>query len=177
MKKTQSKAPEYLARERLALEAKLKEIKKRLPHLHGWPFYKWSREFFESKNKENFLTSGNQLSKSSTAIRKCIHWATEKSLWPTLWPEYARNDKSPNLFWYFYPDQKTLNAEFSTKWAEFLPKYTHKEHPVYGWKIIKNGTTRDVAGIAFNSGVTVYFKFYSQALIALQASSVFALLS
>lgn len=49
---------------RLALLEEKKKLQDGLPHLYGYPFYKWAREFFESKNRLNFLLAGNQLSKA-----------------------------------------------------------------------------------------------------------------
>lgn len=139
-----------------------------LPHLYGYPWYEWAYEFFESRNKTNLLCAANQISKSSTQIRKCIHWATEKSLWPELWP-----GKTPNQFWYLYPSQKVLAAEFETKWSEFLPKGAMRNDPRYGWKELK--TKEGISGVRFNSGVIVYFKLYSQKVSDLQAGSVYAM--
>lgn len=79
------------------LERKI-ELQEGLPHIHGWKFYPWAREYFEAQNKETFLCAANQISKSSTQIRKMIHWATNQDLWPTIWP-FSR----PRQFWYLYP--------------------------------------------------------------------------
>lgn len=158
---------EILRLKRIKLAKLEEEIRQRelLPHLHKYKFYKWAREFYESKNKEGmFLVAANQLSKSSTAIRKVIHWATEKSLWPELWP-----GKTPNLFWYFYPNFQLATTEFETKWMEFLPKDQHC--PVYGWRSYYDKGV--VQKIVFNSGVIMQFRAYSQKLIDIQAASVY----
>src|SRR6185295_15948148 len=78
----------------------LKERKRRenLPHIYGFPWYSWAKDFFDSTNRFNFLCAANQISKSSTQIRKAIHWATEKSLWEGLWP-----GRNVSQFWYLYP--------------------------------------------------------------------------
>lgn len=159
-----------LSPERRALAKKFLEKKKRvqLPHLYGYPWYEWAYDFFESRNKTNLLCAANQISKSSTQIRKCIHWATEPSLWSSLWP-----GKKPNLFWYMYPSSKVLEAEFLTKWSEFLPQGEMKEDPQYGWKEIRK--KGELEGIKFNSGILVHFKNYSQKVIDLQAASVYAM--
>lgn len=138
-----------------------------LPFLHGWKWYQWARDFFESTNKINLLCAANQISKSSTMIRKCIHWATCKDLWPELWSH------EPNQFWYLYPSQKQVNAEFETKWRQFLPRGGYENDPVYGYSIEKEG--RNISAIHFNSGVHVYFKTYSQNVSALQSGTVDAL--
>ena len=62
--------------ERLKSEVALKEG---LPHLYGKKFYKWAREFFESRARFNILVSGNQVGKSSFMSRKCVHWATSQA--------------------------------------------------------------------------------------------------
>lgn len=150
----------------LEAEIALERAKQSLPHLYRYPFYKWSREVFESTNPEILLVAANQLSKSSTAIRKNIEWATNKSLWPKLWP-----GKTPNLFWYFYPNFNLATSEFETKWQEFLPK--DKNDPVYGWE--EYYVKGQVDKIVFKSGIILQFKAYSQKLIDIQASSVYFL--
>lgn len=138
-----------------------------LPHRHLFPWYPWAWDFYTSKEKKYFLTAANQISKSSTQIRKCIEWATNKKIWKHLWKT------EPNLFWYFYPASKTINEEFDTKWMLFLPK--DKNHPVYGWKTTMNAATKSIGSIDFKSGVKVVFKSYSQDISNLQAGSVYAM--
>lgn len=145
------------------LEAEAAE-RQRLPHLHKYKFYKWSRTFFESTNKEQFLVAANQLSKSSTAIRKNIELATNKEKWKKFWP----NGRTPRLFWYFYPNFQLATTEFETKWHEFLPK--DQTDPVYGWDAKYDKGV--IQKIVFKSGVILQFRAYSQKLIDLQAASV-----
>lgn len=147
------------------LEAEIAR-KEALPHLYGWKWYKWARKFFESTNKETFLLAGNQLSKSSTQIRKAIHWATDKTIWPKLWPHLT-----PNQFWYLYPNRDTATIEFHTKWKQFLPK--NKDCPIYGWH--EEIERKHIKAIHFNSGVSVYFKTYSQDAEDLQSGTVYAI--
>lgn len=151
----------------------LKEKEERLrdlPHLYGWKWYKWAKEFFESTNRLNFLCAGNQLSKSSTAIRKAIHWATEDELWPKLWKT------RPLVFWYLYPSKEMAHLEVTKKWAEeFLPRGKFKDDEKYGWEIEKRD--RWVWAIHFKSGVSIYFKTYAQDVQHLQAGSVNAVFS
>lgn len=136
-----------------------------LPHLYAYGWYRWALTVFHSTNKVTLLTAGNQLSKSSTQIRKMIHWATEKELWPKLW------DETPTLFWYLYPSQPVINQECQTKWEpKFLPRGAMKDDPKYGWKWIKDGI--NYRGISFNSGVLLLFKSYSQRADVLQTASV-----
>lgn len=139
-----------------------------LPHLHGWKFYTWAREFFESRNKLNFLCAANQISKSSTQIRKCIDWATDTTKWPTLWK------RPPSQFWYLYPSQDVVNAEVVLKWeSEFLPRGEYKNHPQYGWTWLKK--KQDFIGIRFNTGVHIFFKTYTKNVQHLQTGTVDAI--
>jgi len=156
------------AKLQLALLEKQKEYEDSLPHLFGFPHYKWSRDFFESTNRINVLCSANQIGKSSVAIRKCIHLATDVKSWPKIWRT------RPKQFWYLYPTARVATVEFEMKWVtEFLPTGKMKDHPQYGWHAKYDGA--DISYIRFNSGVTVYFKSYTQNPQALQTSSVYAL--
>jgi hypothetical protein len=156
----------WLQKKSLLLQ-KRKEYMDGLPHLFRYKWYRWAKEFFLSRNKINLLTAGNQLSKSSTQIRKCIEWATNQTLWPKLWAE------KPMQFWYMYPTQDLADVEFDTKWKLFLPCNGMEDHPYYGYKVVRN--SRHIKSIHFNSGVAVYFKTYAQPPAALQAATVSAL--
>lgn len=158
-----------LEEERL-LEAEI-ELKEGLPHLYGFPWYEWAWDFFTTTNPMAFLCAANQISKSSTQIRKCIDWATDKSKWKERWPRPGL--PPPNQFWYVYPTGPLATAEFETKWIrDFLPRGKFKDHEVYGWKAeYKN---KEIHALKFNSGVTVYFKSYKQGGFNLQAASVYA---
>jgi len=143
------------------------EVKAGLPHLFAYDWYEWAWEFFTSTNRENFLCAANQLSKSSTQIRKCIDWATDIEKWPSLWAF------RPTQFWYLYPDGETATLEFETKWMEFLPKGWAKDHPQYGWEVEYD--KGKIKRVKFNTGVQVIFKFYTQRKVNLQAGTVFAI--
>jgi phage terminase large subunit-like protein len=153
-----------LKREVIAIKEKQVRLREGLPFLYGWKWYIWARDFFESTNKLNFLCAANQISKSSTQIRKCIDWATDQRKWPRLWPS-----RRPVQFWYLYPTSNQANIEFLTKWVEFLPKGEFKEDPVYGWQMEKK--QGNVYAIHFNSGVHVFFKTYAQDEQALQTGT------
>jgi phage terminase large subunit-like protein len=157
------KSKEDIAQEIYELEERLK-VREGLPFLHGFKFYKWSRKFYDSTNKYCLCTAANQVSKSSTQIRTLINWATNKKLWEELWV------KSPTMFWYFYPSQDVVNAEFISKWSQFLPKNEYKDSEEYGWEELKKG--KNTLGVKFNSGVVVYFKTYSQSVSNLQSSTL-----
>jgi phage terminase large subunit-like protein len=163
----QRKTKAQLLAEELVLREKQQELVEGLPHLYGWPWYSWAREYCESTNKTNLLVAANQISKSSTNIRKCIDWATDKKKWPLLWR--AR----PTQFWYMYPSLEVASIEYRTKWVpEFLPRGRFKDHPVYGWtpELEKNS----IKAIHFNSGLSVYFKSYSMSSTNLQTATVYA---
>jgi len=162
---------ERLLKEKLRLLEKRVALEKGLPHLYGFPWYKWARQIFESTNKEIFLTSANQIGKSTTAIRKNIHWATEKELWKKLWPDLFE-DQIPNLFWYFYPTFPTATTEFEKKWIPlFLPRNNYVRDPVYGWD--DDYDKGEIRAIHFKSGVSIQFKTYEMKLKNIQSASVY----
>jgi hypothetical protein len=128
------------------------EIKEGLPHLYCFPFYKWQREFWNSTATFQFLFAANQVGKSSSMIRKVIHYCTE----PKAWSVFTRK---PTAVIYLYPDKNTATREFETKWVpEFLPRGKFKDDPQYGWKEEWEG--KSIHSISFNSGITLYFKTY-----------------
>lgn len=159
-----------LQRQKLALLQRQGQMQEDLPHLYGYPWYDWAWEFFNNKTDDiQLLCAANQISKSSTQIRKCIHWATETDLWPELWPGH----KHPNMFWYLYPSKDIASAEWMTKWSQFMPKGTMKHDPKYGWK--EHWDKKNIHHVDFNSGMTIYFKTYMQDAKLLQAGSVFSI--
>lgn len=174
MSKTQSKEltkAEML--EQIRAMEELLTLKVGLPHLFGYPWYLWARQVFESRKKEILLTSANQVGKSSTAIRKNIHLATEPKLWKEYWPGLQPWQK-PGLFWYLYPTKEVATTEFEQKWVkEFLPQGEFEKHPQYGWNAEYN--KGDIWAIHFNTGVTIQFKTYAQKAKDLQTSSVYHL--
>ena len=150
------------------LEDREKHLSDSLPHRHAWKWYEWAWNFYCSTNKNNFICAANQISKSSTQIRKCIEWAGNPDLWPKLWTI------KPTQFWYFYNTKDVATIEFKEKWVkEFLPRNEFKDHPTFGWK--PDFQSKQIFAIYFNSGVSVYFKSYEQGQKFLQSSSVFAL--
>lgn len=155
--------PEYVQLK----EAEIKMMKG-LPHLYGMPWYDWAWDFFTSREKQNFLCAANQISKSSTQIRKCIDWATDKSKWEALWPA----NPTPNQFWYLYPTANQATIEFEKKWKQFLPGEDFKNHPQYGWR--EETKNKEIFAVHFNTGVSVYFKSYKQGPEALQTGTVYA---
>lgn len=143
--------------QKLRLLEERQKLIKNLPHIYGYKFYPWARTYYESMNKMNILCAANQISKSSTQIRKCIDWSTNKSKWPILWPHIEQ----PRQFWYLYPSSYVATIEFEKKWIpEFLPRPGLKNHPVYGWR--SEYKSRYIQAVHFNTGVSTYFKTYSQ---------------
>lgn len=157
-----------LKKEELRLLQEREKIKSELPHLYGWPWYPWAKRFFDSMARINLLCAANQISKSSTQIRKSIHWATAQDLWPKLW------DRTPNQFWYLYPSKEVATIEFEKKWEpEFLPRGDKKKSAYYGWEAEYDH--KFIKAIHFYNGVSMYFKTYAQDPKTLQSGSVFAL--
>lgn len=141
-----------------------------LPHLYSWKWYSWAWQFFQSTNRFNFLCAANQISKSSTQIRKAIYWATNNDLWPKLWP----NHKQPTQFLYLYPSKPVATTEFYEKWVpEFLPRGKMKSDPIFGWK--EETKNKEIWAVHFNSGISIYFKTYAQDTQDLQTSTIFAI--
>jgi hypothetical protein len=154
-----------IAAQRSIVSNAIKEREEQLPHIYGWKWYKWAREFYESQAQLNLLVAGNQLSKSSTMIRKNIEFACNKNLWPEIWKT------TPKTFWYFYPSDSVATHEVLKKWIpEFLPRGAMKNHEWYGWDIqMSNG---EVSAIHFRSGVSIYFHTYGQKFTVLQTATV-----
>lgn len=122
----------------------------------------------------SFLVSKNYVvtHNSSSQIRKVIELAVNRSKWAQAWPKRAKSMGSsfvPNLFWYFYPDRKTADAEWRFKWSQFMPP---KDDPELGWEV-RYDTQKYISEVEFKSGVTLQFKFYSQDAINIQSSSVY----
>jgi phage terminase large subunit-like protein len=160
-----------IIKEKIRLREAEIRLKEGLPHLHGWKWYKWARVFFESTNPINLLCAANQISKSSTQIRKCIDWATDIQKWPRLWPDYRKPEQIQ--LWYLYPSREQATIEFAMKWMQFMPSGEFKDHPQYGWKEEKS--REGIVAIHFNSGAHVFFKTYSQKAEHLQTGSCHAI--
>lgn len=167
-KKSQSVTETRLKREKLLLLEQQRQLQEDLPHLYAHKHYKWSRRFFDSTNKMAFLTAANQCGKSTTQIKKCIHWATSPDLWPKLWP---RANRDAMQAWYLYPTRDVSTQEFESKWMPLMPKCV--DHPVYGWKLERK--MKYVYSLTFNSGFRLFFKHYSQQATDLQAGTCHAI--
>lgn len=133
-----------------------KLLQENLPHIYGHKLYPWMRQYFDSTNKMVIICSANQIGKSSIQIRKAIECATNKTLQKVLWPHIE-----PRQFWYLYPSSYVATIEFEKKWVtEFMPKAPLQNHPIYGWRA--DYRSKYIQAVHFNSGVSIYFKTYSQ---------------
>jgi len=157
-----------LLQTQLKLMRQKEQIMHDLPHLYGWPWYKWAKKFFDCSERLQLLCAANQISKSSTQIRKALHWATAQELWPKLW------GRAPNQFWYLYPSKDVATAEYHKKWLpEFMPRGNMIDSAYYGWK--PEMEKKHIKAIHFNNGVSIYFKTYAQNAKDLQSGSVYAM--
>jgi len=143
---------------------------------YAHPFYDWQKQFLlvgtETIDRKllAFLTAANQIGKSSIQIIKCINMAVRQDLWHLWFP-----NKRPTTFIYCYPESKLATVEFEEKWVkEYLPRGEMKNDPRYGWTATF-GDKGQIDSITFFSGVTVYFRFYSQAPKSLQGATVDAI--
>lgn len=160
-----SLTPSSLAKRELELMQDKIRLQQGLPHINGWKFYRWAREYFESTNRITLLSAANQISKSSTQIRKHIHWATEPKLWPSLW------GNQPRQFWYLYPTRDVAHIEFKKKWEpEFMPRGEFRTDAQYGWK--PEFYHNRIFAIHWNTGISTYFKTYAQDVQDLQTGTV-----
>ncbi len=140
-----------------------------LPHRYGRKWFKWQRDFFESTAKDYLLTAANQVGKSTIGASTAIEWCCNKKLWPKLWP-----GKIPRQIWYLYPSSDFAGSEIKTKWVtDLLPRGKMMTDPDWGWRLEYSG--RSISAIHFNSGCSLYFKFYTQDIMNLQGSTVAAI--
>ncbi len=95
--------------------------------------------------------------------------ATTPELWGEMWPELPAG-LLPSQWWHLYPTQTVASIEFDEKWRPLMPKY-NEDHPRYGWQVQK--TRNGIESLHFNTGINIYFKFYSQSAQALQSGSVY----
>lgn len=168
------KVKQYEAKQKQEALDRYKKMMRELPHINtdpengGVPMYQWQWNFFKSTNNMLLLTAANQIGKSSIQIRKDIHWATEPELWPRIWPESNHNVAQ---FWYLYPTSDVATIEFKKKWIpEWLPRGDMKDDPQYGWT--EEYKAKKIYAIHFNTGVSMYFKTYSQHAQDLQTGTV-----
>lgn len=143
-------------------------LKRNLPHIYGHKLYTWQREYLDTMNKIALIVACNQGGKSSIQIMRCIYFATDRKLWKKLW------NRDPRVFWYMYPNHNTAYEEWKDKWSIYMPKGELKHDPYWGWveDIVKTNKGPKIDAVHFNSGVTVYFKNYTQDPKNLQAATL-----
>jgi len=168
LQELKQKKSKLVQQRKSTLAERAKQIKFELPHLHGHKFYNWQRDFYESPNRINIVCAANQIGKSSTGIRRLINNATNPKQREKLFPNTHQTYKQQ---WYFYPDSKTLEREWNSKWVEWMPRGEMKDDPTYGWIITKDKDRGVPYCINWNSGVTTYFMYYSKQVSSIQASS------
>lgn len=160
---------EMLKLEKIRLLEEKKRLYDLLPHRYGFKRYPWQDEFFTCYEQDAFLTAANQVGKSTIMIATVVEWAGNKALWSRLFKR-----REPRQFWYLYPSLDFATSEFEMKWVpDLLPRGEMKNDPVWGWKATYQG--KYIHSIKFNSGVTLYFKAYTQDVMNLQGSTVDAI--
>ena len=152
---------------------KVTQLKEELPHLYGFPLYIWQDEFFKCTEQLQFIFKANQIGGSSIMIKKIIHYATEPKHWTIF-------NRKPKMMMYLYPDKNTATREWETKWQEFMPKGSMKDHEQYGWKETWDGKYIDSVQFyegknpdgTLKPGVILYFKTYGSGAENLQGSTI-----
>lgn len=142
-------------------------FKREFPWLYLHKLYQWQREVINCEAKKQILVASNQSGKSTCGVIKTIEWATNKELWPRLFPQSYATQGFPRAFWYLYPSLKIATSEFEEKWKPLMPPI---DHPVNGWEVKYRG--RDVDYVKFKCGTYVRFKTYMQNVHLLQGSSI-----
>lgn len=129
--------------------------------------YKWQTEFLLNRNPLAFLTAANQIGKSTVHILKALNMAMRVDLWPYWFPR-----KKPTTFIYAYPDAKLATTEVEEKWVKvYLTRDKMANDARWGWRAYYDARGF-IESLVFNTGVTIYFRFYSQSPQTLQAHSI-----
>lgn len=130
-------------------------------------FYAWQKDFLLSRKLLNFITAANQVGKSTINLIRCLNQAMRPELWPFYFP-----NRRPTTFVYCYPESRQGTVEFKEKWVkEYLPKNGMENDARWGWDAHYSDKGY-IDSVVFRTGVTVYFRFYSQAPSALQGATV-----
>lgn len=141
-----------------------------LPHLAKYKLYPWQYKFITSTNRINLCVASNQSGKSVALQKKTVWLASTPQYWPTFFPRRANN---ANMMWYLYPDRGTMKREWASKWPACLPDVpkSHPFHAHYGYSLgpRKEGLPEY---IKFNTGMYIFFLYYTQDLSHLQATTV-----
>lgn len=155
------------------LDLKIKELKQLeeqillregLPHLFGFRLYQWQADFINTKNKNAFICSSNQVGKTFAQGIRLINLATCVDTWDQWWSH------KPTNAWYLLPSKEMAEAVIDLKWRlDLLPRESFKDHRTYGWKI--NKAHGGINYVEFNSGFRIYIKSYSMGAAVLQSGS------
>lgn len=141
-------------------------VKSYKPYFYQTEYYwswLWQRALAQ---KVALLTCGNQAGKSTSNIKLILRLAVnEDNNWHKIWPHVT----VPNIMWYFYPEKKVFDVEYEKKWVDLISKET--TCPKIGYKIKRADGA--ISEIKFNSGVSIYFKSYSQREMNLQSATVY----
>lgn len=140
-------------------------IRKDFKSCYAHKLYQWQTDFLINKKLLALLTAANQIGKSSIQIIKCLNQGYRTDLWPYWFPK-----RKPTTFIYMYPESKLATMEFEEKWVkQYLPRGPMINDPRYGWKA--NYDKGNIESITLATGVTIYFRFYSQAPKSIQAAT------
>lgn len=145
---------------KIALEKQKQYIKDSLPHLYGFDWYPYQRDFLNTNKEIQVLCCANQLGKSTILCAKLVDFATNPKRWEKCWVD------KPQLFLYLLPNQKMHDENAQSKWLSVLPKNEYEDHPQYGWKWLKRG--KSFLGIDFNSKIRIRFLSYGMSVHSMQ---------
>lgn len=139
-------------------------VRKDFKSCYAHKFYQWQTDFLINKKLLALLTAANQIGKSSIQIIRCLNQGYRTDLWSYWFPR-----RRPTTFLYLYPESKLATAEFAEKWVkEYLPRGPMIKDPRWGWKANYDGKG-NIESLVLATGVTIYFRFYSQAPKTMQA--------
>ena len=150
-------------------------LQSKLPHIYDFKkLYKWQEDFIYSyknydinsgKTAYNLLVAANQIGKSTCQHIKWVRYSTDQKIRNLLWPK-----KKPRLFYYLYPDKKTVRREYLTKIKPtIMPRDEFIDHPVYGYKEDWEG--KWLSAIHWNSGTSTFFLTYESSAHGMQSST------
>lgn len=158
----------------LRLRKKRYELATKLPFIEdesglgcmAHPLYDWQLAFILTKKKKAFTCAANQIGKSSGNWIRMLRFCYLQKYWDDFF-----NGQIPLPFWYFYPVAKLSTSEIKDKYIrQYLPHSDLKNHHKWGYKVEEE--KRIVNAIHFNTGVSVYFKNYSQPPTNLQSATL-----
>lgn len=150
-------------KKKLELLRRKQQVIDGLPHLYGFDWYGFQKDFIDTDKEWQFLTCANQIGKTTVLLAKLVHLATDQTRWAKCWKD------RPQLFIYLLPSQKLHDENCLTKWLDVLPKNEYKDDDYYGWEWEKRG--KNYLGINFKNGVRLVFKSFGMKTQNLQSLS------